>query len=226
MSQHQSSGNHTLKTKSAQAGFTLIELLITLSIILVITMITRFGKTQYERSIFLTNLAYDVAIAIRETQLYGVNVKQAYTTAPTGCTGAAIATNAQDVTYGIRFSISTQTTIVEYADPDNDHLYDGGSGTCDQKITTYTIKNNNKVSQLSVCTASGCTNTNTLDITFRRPDLEACINPGVSYPARYTADCTANTGNYTEAKITVLAPDGSFRVIHVGSTGWISVQSS
>src|SRR3989338_7579467 len=57
-------------------GFTLVELLVTLSLFVVLTTIVLFSQSKFNGSILLTNLAYDVAITVRQAQTYGVNVRE------------------------------------------------------------------------------------------------------------------------------------------------------
>ncbi len=193
-------------------GFTLIELLVSLSIMIIITGIARFGKSRYERSILLTNLAYDVALSIREAQVYGINVRSAGGNAPF------------DAGYGIHFSTASPgDTFSLFADTNNDHFY-----SVLEKVRDYKIKNNNKISRL--CTVSinqsACVDipSGSLDITFRRPDPNACFNGTGSAVANAipTSDCINATGK-SQAQITVSADDGSTRIIYVFSTGQISL---
>src|SRR3989338_6906440 len=57
-------------------GFTLVELLVTLSLFVVLTTIVLFSQQKFNGSILLTNLAYDVALTIRQAQTFGVNVRE------------------------------------------------------------------------------------------------------------------------------------------------------
>ncbi|OHA18235.1 MAG: hypothetical protein A2664_02075 [Candidatus Taylorbacteria bacterium RIFCSPHIGHO2_01_FULL_46_22b] len=213
------------KRNSVRRGFTLIELLVVLSIIMVITVIASYGKTRYERSIYLTNLSYDVALAVREAQLYGVNVRRGV--------GADY-----DYGYGVHFSTSQPSSFQLFVDSDNDHYYDGVS----ELVRNYGVTNNHRVSAL--CTvavgSSLCVAVTTLDITFRRPDPDACINTGVSYCSVGPATATCIPSNQTaklssscivataksEGRITVSSDDPSVptHTIKVYSTGQISVQ--
>lgn len=205
-----------LRKKNTQRGFTLIELLATLAIILIITLIARSGKTLYERSLFLTNLAYDVALTLRQAQVYGVDVR-----------AGTVAGNQFDIGYGVYFTTADPTHFTLFIDQDNDHTYNPSVGG-DTVVQTYTIQNNNRI--YSLCAGAGagsaCGSVNTLYITFRRPDPGACINTGTSYPGmKQTSDCVAATGN-GEAQIVVAPNDATLgtRVIDVLSTGQISVQ--
>ena len=205
-----------MKTPHCQKGFTLIELLVVLGVIMIITLIVTFGKTHYERSLILTNLAYDVALAIREAQVYGVNVRQ------------GIAANSFDQGYGVHFTVPNSSTFTLFVDTNNNRFYDGTA----ERVRDYTIKNNNSISALCVVPTSNsaiCNSVspNPLDITFRRPDPDACFNGtgfGVAN-AKLTSACVSNPATANSgAKITVSAPDGRTKTIRVSSIGQITVQ--
>ena len=60
---------------SSQAGYTIIELLVVFAIISVIMLITLFQYSTFSSSTLLTNLTYEVALSIRQAQVYGLSVK-------------------------------------------------------------------------------------------------------------------------------------------------------
>jgi prepilin-type N-terminal cleavage/methylation domain-containing protein len=58
-----------------QKGFTIIELVVSVAIFAFMTafLVARYGT--FNQGVLLTNLAYDVALTIRNAQSYGLNVK-------------------------------------------------------------------------------------------------------------------------------------------------------
>ena len=202
--------------RSSRKGFTLIELLVCLVIIMIITLITRSSKTQYERSIFLSNQAYDIALAIREAQAYAINVR---CSSSTGCSTGG---GSFDIGYGVRFTTGANFKL--FADLDNDHFYDGLS----EQVRDYTIKNGNTISSICVVPVANqatCTSVTTLDATFRRPDSETCLNStgaGLSGDKKATPACVTYAG-ISEARVTLQASNGATKVIRIYSSGQISV---
>ena len=198
--------------QKSDAGYTLLELAVVLFIILTITVISRTSKTAYERSFALSNLAYDIALTLREAQVYGVNTRQE------GISGSF------DAGYGVRFA-ENSTDFTLFVDNNNNRYYDSG-----ELLRVYTIKNNNKISAICTVPVGGgaCTSISSgLDITYRRPDPDACFNRtggGLALPAARTASgCMAGT-QISEARITVQAPRGETKVIKVYSTGQVVMQ--
>lgn len=54
-------------------GFSLVEMLVVLSIIAIVTTIALLGQTTFNRSLYLTDTAYSVALSIREMQTLGLS---------------------------------------------------------------------------------------------------------------------------------------------------------
>jgi prepilin-type N-terminal cleavage/methylation domain-containing protein len=63
------------KKMTKQEGFTLLELLVVIALMMIIYAMTLTNYNGLNKNIDVQNTAYDVALAIRETQLYGINKK-------------------------------------------------------------------------------------------------------------------------------------------------------
>lgn len=216
----------TFAPRKSGAGFTLVELLVSLAIMTIITLIVTTGRAQYENSILLTNLSYDVALAIREAQVYGVDVRE---------TGAG--TRSFNTGYGVHFNTAAPTTFTLFADKaesdgTSDHFYNGN--TSGEKVRDYTIKYGNSISAVCVVKSAIPNVCNPisggiLDITFHRPDPDACFTTGtsVSDPTSDTriSTCVTTTGN-DEAQIKVQAKNGNVRCVRVFTQGQIQITST
>jgi prepilin-type N-terminal cleavage/methylation domain-containing protein len=192
-------------------GFTLIELLVTVAIIATITALSVAGRTMYDRSLLLTNLTYDIALAIREAQVYGIDVRVSTSSTPF------------DVGYGVNVQSLPATNFTLFIDQNSNHFFDAG----DTGVRTYSIKNNNRIYALCTVLASDssntCTSRTTLNITFRRPDPDACFSIAAVSNAKPTPACVATTG-YSEARITVQnITSTNTKCIRVYTTGQISI---
>lgn len=212
-----------------QRGFTLVEMLVVLAIIVTITAIALVGQTSFNRSIVLTETAYNIALSIRESQSYGLSTRAFG--------------SVQNAGYGVRFSRLTPTQYTTYADifpaaPGVNNARCPGHtdrsasspearpGNCiysnaTELIRTYTLVRGFRVSQFCGVTSAGtqvCSSGGTLsnlDIVFLRPNTETII--------------TGNNGTtgFARATVTVSSPDGTTsRCINVTALGAISVAAT
>ncbi|MDP1624896.1 MAG: prepilin-type N-terminal cleavage/methylation domain-containing protein [bacterium] len=181
-------------------GFTLVELLVSISIFTVITSVAVFNHAQFNGSVLLTNLAYEIALSVRQAQFYGITVRQ-----------STVMPGAFDSGYGIRFDLGesvTRYSLYEDRLPQN-HVYDGAG----ELLESFQIQKGNRISKILVTSGSGSPVTaNIVDISFIRPNPDTYITVG------------GNTSIfYSKAEICVSSPQGSSRIIVVEATGQISV---
>lgn len=205
-----------------QSGFTIVELIVSLAIFAIMTslVLSKYGK--FDQGVILTNLAYDVALTIRNAQSYGLNVRSASRDANAFDRVSGPVTNSGG-SYGVHFDMSTPTEFIFFVDEDGDGVYDndskknnngnnGGNAT-DQKTT---IKRGSSISSMCVSNTKSCTvggvSVQKLDITFKRPDPNAII--------------MANDIKYGYAEIVLKAVDNTTRKVIVNFTGQISVDNN
>lgn len=193
----------SIRAQRGARGFTLIELLVVMSIMLVITSAFLVSNTKFNSSILLRSLAYQVAISVRQAQVYGIGVRE-----------AGIGTGNFSAGYGVHFAIGTPTSYLLFADQNNNQQYDSG----DLVVETFRIRNGYVLSSLCATRTDGverCTGTiANLTVSFRRPNPEATIRTSLSGET------------YSAARITVSSPAGSTRDVSVGASGEISVQQT
>ena len=196
---------HFLKAGSSQlaAGFTLIELLVVTGIIVVVSAIILASNSRFGGVITLENLAYDMALTVRQSQVYGIAVRRF------GATNYNIA-------YGMHFESSSPASYVLFADAAVvNGLYDQG-----ELVQSSTLQGGYRISNLcirpsggsgSACAAYTC-GLSALDIVFKRPEPDAYI--------RANGNQTLNEA----ACVIITSPRGDTRSIVVEATGQISVQ--
>lgn len=188
-------------------GFTLIELIIAVSIFVFMTayLLTKYGT--FSQGILLTNLAYDVALTIRNAQSYGLNVR--------GIDIGESQGTEYKYPYGVHFSSesSYNKLFTLFADTSvSDGIYQN-----DTNISITNIKRGSYISKIcfssSSCASGSPFLKNRADITFKRPFPNAII--------KYTGD--ASTA-YPYVEITLTSTDGSTKRVTVRSTGQITIK--
>ncbi len=184
-----------------QKGFTILELVVSISIFAMMTalVLSKYGK--FNQGVLLTNLAYDVALSIRNAQSYGLSVKSSDRSA-----------NDFDEPYGVHFDMYSREKFIFFVGS-MDKLYYDNQTT--QSLSTTQIKRGSSISNLCVVNSSNgsCDNVINLDIIFKRPDPSAII-----------VESKADSKVYSRAEITVSASDKTTKKIIVNSTGQISVK--
>jgi prepilin-type N-terminal cleavage/methylation domain-containing protein len=197
--------------KNSKKGFTLVELLITISIFVILTGVVLFNQKSFDSTILIKNLAYDIALTIRQAQTYGVNVKESQSA-------------GKFSSYGVYFDLDPVTggnqKFVFFADNGGD-VFDGkqdsvldkkfnGSMNCLSNdvecVQKYSIKKNFYIS--NVCAGSdidNCTSGNNdqldqLTLYFQRPNPDAFI---------YLDNDTSVTSNKNYAEVTISSTDGA-----------------
>ncbi|MEK7179017.1 MAG: prepilin-type N-terminal cleavage/methylation domain-containing protein [Patescibacteria group bacterium] len=181
-------------------GFSLTELLVTVSIFVIVAGVVLVNFPSFSSRIALENLAHEIALVVRQAQVFGVASREF---GP----GSGIFP-----THGAHFDISANTSFTLFADTNENGLY-GGSG---ELIETLRIQRGNVISSLcGYATASSpCTSLDTLHITFTRPDPEA----------RIIGSAGGSSSEYSYSTITVRSTGGNTNMVTVWSNGQIAVQ--
>lgn len=191
-------------------GFSLVELLVVVSIFLIITSVVLFNQNKFSSDISISNVAYSIALEIRQAQVSGILVGQ----------GGSDFNKA----YGVHFKIINNNEIVlqNFTDDDGDLEYDTAEGDAVQQLVEGNII-------LSVCTYSAESGTageecitptnigdiDTVDIMYKRPDPSAIILDNFS---------SDSNDRRKRVEITIQSSLGDrTRIIKAYNTGQISV---
>ncbi len=188
--------------RARNAGFTLIELLVICAILVVITGVVLVNNSKFGGQILLENLAFDMALSVRQAQVYGISVQR-------------FGASTYSAGYGVHFDAANPSSYLLFADAvQANGLYDTG-----ELVTTNSLDRGFKIA--SICaTQSGqpevCGLTR-LDVIFKRPEPDAYISSS-------GASCPLQLGSCDEsARIIVQSPRGDNDSIVVNVNGQISV---
>ncbi|QSH39325.1 prepilin-type N-terminal cleavage/methylation domain-containing protein [Candidatus Kaiserbacteria bacterium] len=185
----------------AQAGFTVIELIVVVGILGVISSITLTSYSKFGGQILLRNLAYDVALSIRQAQVYGISARSFL--------GAQFASG-----HGVYFDFAEGSNkFFLYTDTDGNNFYTS-AGT--EWVETFSIGRGHSIDRL--CVPSGPSSENcaitSMDILFKRPEPDAIIRASVG----------GSFTQYDRARIVLDSPQGNKLSVLIESTGQISIQ--
>ena len=225
------------REQTRSSGFTLIELLVVLAIITVIMGIVFSSQSSFNKTLILTNTAYDIALTLRDAESYGLGSRAA----TGGVSNAGYGVDFQSASPG-QFTFFADTYPAPSASGSACHPNLSGDassptalpGDCtyepsttqnpnfDQKVTSYTLGNGITVSDFCIPDAGGnefCKVHNGLtwlDVVFSRPNPSAFIRAGVG--------SFIDVGS--SACITLTSPQGGFRYVSIASSGEITANAA
>ncbi len=191
---------HRMPRHIQQRAFTLVELLVSVGIFALMTALVVIKYGNFNQSVLLTNLAYDVALTIRTAQTYGLSVKSA--------DDAAASYTSPTYAYGVDLGTGTNDRFVLYADLNGNAISDSG-----EQVSTYSIKRGAVISGVCAADSTDCTlgTTGTLTVLFKRPDPQATI-------------CLSSCGMLM-GKVELKATDGGVRTVIIRKNGQITVSN-
>jgi prepilin-type N-terminal cleavage/methylation domain-containing protein len=191
-------------------GFTLIELLVVTAIIVLISSVVLANNNRFGGVVLLQNLAYNIALSIRQAQVYGIS------------TARFQSTSNFSAGYGMHFDLSSPDTYLLFADAITPNgMYDCPQPQTDncELVQSTNISNGYGINQLCVTASSGAENCSVqkLDVLFKRPEPDAWIS------ADGTSCTLDNTACQEGARIVLIAPSGDIMNVTVEANGQISV---
>lgn len=218
---------HLASHRHVSAGFTLIELIVVIGIIGVITSIALTSQGAFNKSLILSNTAYDIALSLRSAESFGI--------------GSRAAGLADNTGYGLHFDRALPGNFTLFADTyssqggaDNCHpasdpgAPDAKPGNCvydllhGERVTDYALGNRITITDFCAyaggwsCAASNGATLETLDIVFARPNPDP---PFMSVNGAYSASITA-------ACIIVSSPFGGSRFVSITAAGAITANAT
>lgn len=190
-----------MKHTTSQKGFTMVEMIVVLGIFALVSGTVLFNYSKFRSDTLLVNTAYEVALSIREAQIYGVSVRSQ---------GSSSFSNA----YGIYIpsSLVSSNEYLLFNDTDPDKVFTGISCSSSAEcVSSYKLGGN--VTFGNVVNVTNCSPiTGGLSILFKRPNPEPIINN--------------DSTNISQVQITLLSEQqDSRRYIRVTNNGQVSVSN-
>jgi hypothetical protein len=192
----------------------------TVLIMSVITSIVVSGQSKYSDGTILNNSTGNIALDLRQAQVYGVSVKE-----------FTPGSNEFSAGYGLSFSVMNATEKLAYiyfadrASGSQKYIYEGDwtchtGGATDECVAKRDLPSGYTFS--SICEISQADDLDCspgrVDVTFVRPETDAHI---IFFNT--SGDMMTFSG-LKGAKISLISPNGQVRSIVVYSTGQVSVQ--
>ncbi len=203
-------------------GFSLVELLLVVAIFMIMTTVVVFNQNRFSSDISISNIAYQIALQIRQAQVYGTLVRDSG-----GIEGVP---TDFDLGYGVNFFLDGEAISFSiFADTDiggsnpNGVLGNGYYTSNDVRISTFNLSEGNTITNVCVygtnvyCMrpSGGAVGVvDQVDLVFRRPDPDALITAN--------SDGSFSGATYTEIILTSALRDKQ-KKITVRNTGQISV---
>lgn len=193
-------------------AFTLVEVMVTGAIISIFAVITIFNYASFSDKLSLSSAGQEIAIAIRQAQSYGINVKE-----------SGVSSGDFTKSYGIYFNPNGSSgSFYLFIDKNGDNKYNDAVGNCivsggTECMEKIDLKNGVTITTLgSTASCPPLNSVTAVHITFRRPnpDAEITFSNGSGVP------CVSQSN----AQITIRSPRGSQIVVNVENTGQIYLQ--
>src|SRR5574343_579757 len=128
-------------------SFTIFEMLVSIAIFTILTSVILAKNNQFKGTTALSNLAYEIALVIRQAQVYGLSV-------------AKDLGSSDDLafqrSYGVHFPAGADTTqathFMLFADRNDNGTYDAGSGSFNpgDDVEMFTLRPGTKIHQVCV----------------------------------------------------------------------------
>ena len=198
--------------KTFTSGFTLVELMVCVAIMMILSSVIIFNHKEFNDNLEITNLSYQVGLALRQAQVYGVSTRDFK---------EGVGTSQADrfnTPYGVHFDITPNTgkpaEYIFFADANKNGIYD--IPPTDTILETVAIGRGNKISKIckKIITGTTC-GLNIADITFTRPEPEPIFSVGSTIDP-----------NISTVAICLTSPGGRYKKITVYNTGQISITNT
>lgn len=197
---------------SISRGFTLIELLAVITIVALISTIVLANHNLFKGTTILQNLGYDIALSVRQAQVYGISVVRT-------------SGGKTDVGYGVHFATAASTQYRLFADSvTRNGTYDTGE---DVSPSPFNITGGYYISKLCVpagASIATCTSVPSVDVFFIRPEPDAYILKNTDSALTFdTTGVVTSASPNASTRVVVSSAGGQAISVIIDQNGQISV---
>ena len=211
---------HERLTRLRRGGFSVVEMLVVLAIIGVLSVIVIVGHSSFSQTLLLANTTSDVALSLRNAQVYGI-----------GSRAIGAVSNAG---YGIDFSSANPSSFTFFADIDPNPCTTSYNPTCKignnlysnatELVQTFLLNNGMKIDNFcaiagsnTYCKTGGTVNEmKQLSIVFTRPNTSA------AFTIVNSSNAVVTGVSFTKVCVTIASPEGASRSLFVTQVGGIA----
>lgn len=206
--------------KNKKRGFSIVELIIVVAIFIVIATVVLTKQSKFSSDILISNMAYEVALTIREAQVYGTGSKKAtnssFTEDENRQVGYGIYINANGTTKPTSMRLFVDRPLGPGL-PGNG-VYDAG-----ENLSLFNLTRNHRIRNFCGLVGAGpnwsCWTSQSgpfhLNIVFVKPNPDAYMKGGTSIGA----------GSFTKVALVIESALGDkCRVVTINAGGQIEVE--
>ncbi len=173
------------------------------AVFVILSAIVLANNSRFGNVIVLQNLTHDIALSVREAQVYGIAVRRY-----DPLTGPGVFSYG----YGVHFAPGTSYEL--FADANANGMWDAG-----ETVRVTTIAGGFSIQD--ICAPTDVCGKSRVDIIFKRPEPDACISVSGATSLSLDGHCISS---HNRAVISIVSARGDHANVVIESSGQISVQ--
>lgn len=173
------------------------------AIFVILSAVVLTNNSRFGNVIILQNLTHDIALSVRESQVYGIAVRRFDPSSGPGI-----------FSYGYGVHFAPGTTYELFADANANGKWDAG-----ETVKQTTISGGFSIND--ICAPAGDCGKSRADILFKRPEPDACISVSGAVSLDGSGRCVSSV---QRAVIEIVSSRDDTARVTIESSGQISVQ--
>ena len=178
-------------------------MMVVTAIFVVLTSVVLANNSRFGNVIILQNLTHDIALSVRESQVYGIAVRRYDPSSGPGI-----------FSYGYGVHFAPGTTFELFADVNANGKWDAG-----ETVKQTTMSGGFTISD--VCAPAGDCGKSRVDVLFKRPEPDACISVSGTVSLAGDGHCISTV---QRTSVEISSARGDTAQVTIEASGQISVQ--